>query len=58
METHRETAPVKDAGLTPVQEGLKRGLAGLYNVTELSRSPRIEALMQRLEQKTVGRSDP
>ena len=50
METYRENTLGGDTGLTPVQQGIKRGLKGLYT-DELPHSSRIEALMKRLEQK-------
>jgi hypothetical protein len=49
MEAYREVADRKD-GLTPVQQGVKRGLRGLYE-DELPNSSRIDALMKRLEEK-------
>ena len=51
METYREIPLRKDSRLTPVQEGIKRGLKSLYNTDELASSPRFEALMKRLQQK-------
>ncbi len=43
METFRESA--KDAGLSPVQQGVKRGLKGLYDADEMLSSSRIDELM-------------
>ncbi len=40
----------RDARLTPVQQGVRRGLNILFNIDDLAESCRIDDLMRRLAQ--------
>jgi hypothetical protein len=57
MEPYSETAQPMDAQLTPLQQGVRRGLEILYNADELANSHRIDALMKRLANTPDGKGD-